>query len=106
VIELGKKTESYDDVQGQYTGLIKIRGDKIRDFIDFYNSIDKTLNFDGQDFNNMYMTSFLQMMIDSGWKAKGVLVNNGWLEIDTVEDLTTYETMHKNGELSPFYIVN
>jgi len=106
VTELGKKTESYDDVQGQYTGLIKIRGDKISDFINFYNSIDRTLNFDGQDFNNMYMTSFLQMMIDSGWNAKAVLVNNGWLEIDTVEDLNVYETMHKNGKLTPFYMVN
>jgi len=106
VTELGKKTESYDDVQGQYTGLIKIRGDKVSDFINFYNSIDKTLNFDGQDFNNMYMTSFLQMMIDSGWKAKAVLVNNGWLEIDTVEDLNVYETMHKDGDLKPFYVVD
>ena len=86
--------------------MIKIRGDKIRDFINFYNSIDRTLEFDGQDFNNMYMTSFLQMMIDSSWKAKAVLVNNGWLEIDTVEDLNIYETMHKNGKLAPFYIVD
>ena len=106
VTELGKQTDSYDDVQGQYTGLIKIRGDKISDFINFYNSIDRTLNFDGQDFNNMYMTSFLQMMINSGWKAKAVLVNNGWLEIDTVEDLNVYETMHKNGKLTPFYVVD
>lgn len=106
VTELGKKTDSYDDVQGQYTGLIKIRGDKISDFINFYNSIDRSLEFDGQDFNNMYMTSFLQMMIDSQWKAKAVLVNNGWLEIDTVEDLNIYETMHKNGTLTPFYIVD
>jgi len=103
VTELGKQTDSYDDVQGQYTGLIKIRGDKISDFINFYNSIDRTLKFDGQDFNNMYMTSFLQMMIDSGWKAKAVLVNNGWLEIDTVEDLNIYEKMYKDGKLSQFY---
>ena len=44
VTELGKKTDSYDDVQGQYTGLIKIRGDKIRDFINFYNSV-KIISF-------------------------------------------------------------
>jgi len=106
VTELGKQTDSYDDVQGQYTGLIKVRGDKISDFIDFYNSIDRELKFDGQNFNNMYMTSFLQMMIDSGWKAKAVLVNNGWLEIDTVEDLDLYETMHKQDKLASFYMVD
>ena len=51
----------------------------------------------------MYMTSFLQLLIDSGWKAKAVLVNNGWLEVDTVEDLETYEAMAASGRLDPFY---
>jgi choline kinase len=105
VTELGKKTESYDDVQGQYTGLIKIRGDKVSDFISFYNSIDRNMIYDGQDFNNMYMTSFLQMMIDSGWKAKAALVNNGWLEIDTVEDLSLYEGLALKGQLKKFMVL-
>lgn len=106
VVELGKKTESYDDVQGQYTGLIKIRGDKVRDFISFYNSLDRSKSYDGQNFHNMYMTSFLQMMIDSGWNAKAVLVDNGWLEIDTVEDLELYESMQASGKLSKFYRID
>jgi L-glutamine-phosphate cytidylyltransferase len=105
VTELGKKTESYEDVEGQYTGLIKIRGNKISEFIKFYNSIDREQTFDGQDFNNMYMTSFLQMMIDSGWKAKAVLVNNGWLEIDTVEDLSLYENLALNDQLKNFMVL-
>jgi choline kinase len=105
VTELGKKTESYADVQGQYTGLIKLRGDKVSDFISFYNSIDRDIIYDGQDFNNMYMTSFLQMMIDSGWKVKAALVNNGWLEIDTVEDLSLYESLALKGQLKKFMVL-
>ena len=61
--------------------------------------------YDGKDFDNMYMTSFLQLLIDSGWKAKAVLVNNGWLEIDSVDDLTQYETMAEQGDLDNFYKV-
>ncbi|HHL30958.1 MAG TPA: phosphocholine cytidylyltransferase family protein [Oceanospirillales bacterium] len=103
VTELGKKPENYSQIEGQYTGLIKIRGDKIKDFITFYHNIDRSQMIDGQDFDNMYMTSFLQMMIDAGWQAKAVMVESGWLEVDSVEDLEQYEAMQKQGSLEQFY---
>ncbi|MBY8200470.1 phosphocholine cytidylyltransferase family protein [Vibrio fluvialis] len=103
VTELGKKPESYERIQGQYTGLIKIRADKIPAFIAFYESLDRNALYDGKDFDNMYMTSFIQMMIDGGWKVKAAIVNNGWLEIDSVEDLNIYKRMAVDGSLSKFY---
>jgi len=103
VKELGKKPDSYDQIEGQYTGLIKIRGNKLRDLEDFYNNIDRNLLFDGKNFENMYMTSFLQLLIDASWKVKAVIVNNGWLEIDTIEDLKQYEKMAHLGQLDQFY---
>ncbi len=106
VIELGKKPESYERIQGQYTGLIKVRADKMADLVKFYQQIDRGKIYDGKDFNNMYMTSFLQLLIDAGWQAKAVLVNNGWLEVDSVEDLTRYETMANEGLLDKFYKVD
>lgn len=93
VTELGKKPISYDQIEGQYTGLIKIRADKVQDLVEFYLNLDRDISYDGKDFDNMYMTSFLQLMIDAGWNAKAVLVNNGWLEIDSVSDLNLYEGM-------------
>lgn len=106
VIELGKKPDSYNRVQGQYTGLIKIRADKLGNLIEFYTQIDRSKIYDGKDFQNMYMTSFLQLLIDDGWKAKAVLVKNGWLEVDTVEDLACYEAMARDGLLNKFYSVD
>ena len=103
VTELGQKPENYERIQGQYTGLIKIRADKLNEFVQFYKQLSRTEVYDGKDFDNMYMTSFLQQLIDAGWKAKAVLVNNGWLEIDSVEDLSQYEAMASNGELDQFY---
>ena len=103
VTELGKKTKSYKNIQGQYTGLIKIRADRIQAFINFYRSLNKKSIYDGQDFNNMYMTSLIQLLINSKWKVKAVLVKNGWLEIDTIKDLSTYEFMADNGTLDKFY---
>ena len=103
VIELGKKPDGYDRIQGQYTGLIKICGDKIPDLIDFYQRLDRDAIYDGKDFDNMYMTSFLQLLIDAGWNAKAVMVDNGWLEIDSVEDLSLYESLAENGLLDKYY---
>ncbi len=103
VTELGQKPDSYERIQGQYTGLIKIRGNKLTDFIKFYQQLDRHAYFDGKDFDNMYMTSFLQALIDAGWQTKAALVNNGWLEIDSVADLQQYELLAKQGKLEKFY---
>jgi choline kinase len=105
ITELGKKPESYERIQGQYTGLIKIRADKVKDFLNFYESLDKTTMYDGNNFDNMYMTSFLQLLIDSEWKVKASLVENGWLEVDSVDDLEHYEKMAIDGTLDKFYKV-
>lgn len=103
VTELGKKPNGYDEVQGQYTGLIKVSQTKISDFIAFYHQLDREALYDGQDFDNMYMTSFIQMLIDAGWQVKAALVNNGWLEVDSVSDLETYQNLHQEGLLSSYY---
>lgn len=103
VTELGKKPESYDRIQGQYTGLIKIRADKLEDFVAFYDALDRNGTYDGKTFDNMYMTSFLQGLIDAGWKARAAKVNNGWLEIDSVDDLQCYEDLERQEKLAEYY---
>lgn len=91
VLELGKKPQTREDAQAQYIGLIKISANKVTDFINHYKNMDKTATYDGKDYNNMYMTSLLQHLIDSGWYTQAALINNGWLEVDSVEDLKAYE---------------
>ncbi|CAH0992013.1 CTP:phosphoglutamine cytidylyltransferase [Sinobacterium norvegicum] len=103
VIELGKKPENYDRIHGQYTGLIKLRSDKIPAFIEHYNKLDRAGQYDGNDFDNMYMTSFIQGLIDNSWQVKAAIVNNGWLEIDSTDDLAQYENMASDGTLALFY---
>lgn len=87
ILELGKKPGSYDDIEGQYIGLIKISKDKISKVIDFYDNLPKNKVYDGKDFENMYMTTFIQLLIDNGFKVSSLIINGGWLEIDSVEDL-------------------
>jgi L-glutamine-phosphate cytidylyltransferase len=54
-------------------------------------------------FPNMCMTSFIKELIDSSWKVKRVFVENGWLEVDSVEDLGIYEQLSKVDKLDTFY---
>lgn len=85
--ELGKKPSSYDEIEGQYIGLIKISKSAIAKVISFYKSLDRSALYDGKTFENMYMTSFLQMIINKLIPVSSVLIEGGWIEIDSVEDM-------------------
>jgi len=87
IVELGKKPASYDDIMGQYMGLIRIRADHVRRFVEAWQALDRGRLYDGKDVDNMYMTRFLQHLIDQGWDVRGAFTRNGWLEVDAPEDL-------------------
>lgn len=87
VVELGKKPKSYADIQGQYTGLIKVRSDYVAQLPLVWQAMDQKANYDGKDYNNMYMTSFIQYLIDKGWETRAAIIENGWAEVDCENDL-------------------
>ena len=58
--------------------------------ISFYNYLDRKANYDGKDFNNMFMATFLQLLINAGYLVRAVNINGGWIEVDTIADLNTY----------------
>lgn len=103
VVELGKKAQSEDLIQGQYTGLIYVKDSFALKFFDHYESLKGSDQlFDGKDFDNMYMTSYLQRLINIGIEVRGVPVNGGWLEVDSVEDLNIYTQLIKNGKIGHY----
>ena len=87
IIELGKKPNTYEDIQGQYIGLIKIRKDVVKQVKNYYYNLDQSATYDGQTFDNMYMTSFLQMIADNIIPLSPVYIEGGWVEIDEPTDL-------------------
>jgi len=91
--ELGKKPQSLKDVEGQYIGLIKVSARKVKAFKKFYKSLNKFLFYDGKDFSNMYMTTFMQLLIDAKWNLVPAFIHNDWLEVDTAEELAIYEKL-------------
>jgi L-glutamine-phosphate cytidylyltransferase len=102
IIELGQKPASFSQVQAQYMGLIKIRGDMVSKLIEIYDQMDRQGDYDGKTFDKMYMTSFIQYLINAGWRVRATLVENSWLEVDTVDDLECYDQMAKDGVLDRY----
>ena len=88
ITEIGKKPRSIDDIQGQYTGLIKVRAGHVRQFSDVWHAMDRNAVYDGKDFDNMYMTSFLQYLIGRDWDVRAAFIENGWAEVDHQDDIT------------------
>ena len=63
--EIGFKTIDYNQIQGQYIGLIKFSKEIVQEILKFYNSLDPHKEYYGQKLDNMYLTTFLQLLIDN-----------------------------------------
>ena len=85
--ELGKKPQSYDEIEGQYIGMVLISKEVIEQVKEHYQSLDRNAQYDGKSFGNMYMTSFVQGLIDAGFDVRASFIDGGWLEFDEPGDL-------------------
>lgn len=85
IIEIGNKATTYNDINGQYMGLIKVKCDFLPTMIKFYNQIQKS--YDKKEFRNMYMTSFIQEIINNFNNVYCVNIYEKWIEIDMSSDL-------------------
>jgi choline kinase len=94
--EIGGDPDTYDDIESQYIGLLKMRNDHLERFVSAYEELDKQQ--DG--FVSIDSTAFLQRLIDDGWKLQAVPISGSWLEVDSVSDLRQYRELHENGNLS------
>lgn len=106
VTEIGRRPRCLSEIQGQYMGLIKLRADAGKAFVRAYDAMDRKAVYDGRDFDQLHMTTFLQHLIGEGWVVDAVEVRGGWLEIDTVRDLRLYEDLAAAGTLDRFCMLN
>lgn len=91
IIEIGKKASNYQDIEGQYIGLIKISRERLKDFKNYYKSLNPNLLYDGKNYQNMYMTTLIQNIIDHVMDVTPVHINGGWIEVDSMQDLLAYQ---------------
>ena len=80
LLEVGAQPQSYDDIEAQYIGLVRIRADAIPHL----RAEAQRLTAENP---GAFMTSLLQRLIDGGRDVRVAPVTNGWLEIDRPGDL-------------------
>lgn len=105
ILSIGESPDSYDEIDAQYVGLLKVRSDCISQFVSSYQKLASNV----EGYLSIDTTTFIQRLIDEGWQVQGVPVNGGWLEVDTLEDLETYRSLLEmdnmnrvHGSFSPF----
>ena len=113
ITSIGKKVKEISEIQGQYIGLMKFQNGAINTMKSFYekcikifeNSKINPLN-PKISFGNSFMTDFLQGLIDQGVKLKAVNINNGWLELDNINDYRLYTQRNSKSNISKFFDIN
>lgn len=108
---IGKKTQSLLEIQGQYIGLMKFQNNGVNELISYYEMV-KNQSKKGKNplnsqlpFEKSYMTDLLQGLINNGSKIKSLPIKNGWLEVDSIHDYEIYTKMYDEDSLSKFFSI-
>jgi L-glutamine-phosphate cytidylyltransferase len=99
LVELGRTPETIADIEGQYVGLVLVRAAAAAEWCDRYDALAPDGDYEGRDRDHMFMTAYLQLLIDAGVRIDAVGVDAGWLEVDTLDDLRAYDALRARGEL-------
>lgn len=100
ILELGKKPQSLDEIEGQYMGLMKFSSNGIQQLKKVFKDASRQGAIQGKNPENAYMTDLIQEMIDRGYVVQSVPVHGGWIEVDTVEDLESEVTRERLQKIS------
>lgn len=106
ILNIGEKNPKPADVQGQYIGLIRLSSNGSKLFKEMYHQA-KAIYWDKpwlrtRIFQNIYMTDYLQFLIDMGIKVQAVPIEHGWLEFDTVQDYHMVLEWIKEGSINKY----
>ena len=108
ITSIGKKTQKIDEIEGQYIGLMKFQNAGLEKIKKFYEKIKSQSTNNSNPLNPLisfqqsFMTDFLQGLINDGCKLKAVEIENGWLELDTINDYNKYTELYSKNKLSEF----
>jgi L-glutamine-phosphate cytidylyltransferase len=103
ISELGADNPPLETIDARYVGIIRLsqRGTEI--FKSVYNDAKQKFSgkawLSGRTFENIFMTDFLQELINRKYPVHALKINGGWLEFDTNEDYETMTDKMKNGSI-------
>jgi len=94
LIEIGNKTSSIDEIEGQYMGLLKLTPRAWKDVEALLCALDAPTR------DRLDMTGLLQRLLRRHVTINTFGTDGQWGEVDSPDDLALYERMAKDGELT------
>jgi choline kinase len=89
LLEIGKRPHRFEDVEGQYMGLLKFSPTGWRNVAAHLNSLSP------ETVQKMDMTTLLQRSLGAGIPISTVPVAGRWFEVDSEADLESYHALVK-----------
>lgn len=89
IVSLGQSIKTEVDAQAQYIGLLKVSAAFQNEWLNTFDRMPASKS------QNLYMTDFIQSLIENGHNVTASLHSGGWLEVDSVEDKACYESSKK-----------
>lgn len=107
IISLGVSDPLLEEIDGRYVGMIRLNNRGCTHFKEMYREA-KLLFWDkpwinGRTFQTIFMTDFLQEMINRKHEVKAILIEKGWLEFDTNEDYEKVLMGIETGEIESVF---
>lgn len=94
IVEIGTDPDGFDEIEGQYIGLVKVGAGHVNRFSAAYKELIAAENAKN---TGIHMTPFIQHLVEEGWDVQAVSIHGNWLEVDSVDDLQTYEAIAEDG---------
>ena len=109
ITDIGQKVKNIEEIQAQFIGLMKFQNEGIDILKNFYSLSKEQAKFGVNPLNpnilftQSYMTDLLRGLINYGCKLKAIPINNGWLEIDSINDYNLYQEKYTQNNISNFF---
>lgn len=100
ISEIGKKPKSLDEIEGQYMGLMKFSAKGLMQIKKVFHAAVNSGKLLDNNIENAYITDLLQAVINSGEDVTSVPIYGNWIEVDTVSDLLSEETLGRLNRLA------
>lgn len=89
--EIGKKPVSFDQIEGQYMGLLRINPQGWKELKECIAGLPV------ETIKHLDMTSLLSLYVQQGGRVKVIQSEGPWYEVDTEEDLNYYHSINHLG---------
>ena len=101
VQKIGKNLKTYKgDAQGEFIGMMKLSSSGSNTMRKYYHSCKQKYSKGpfqrASSFQLAYLTDLIQEMVDNSVVVHCIPIENGWREIDTIEDFTKAKLFFKN----------